>query len=92
METLLGIADFIILLLLIVLALRAAKNELSPGSGSLVLSLCLAVVLIIVGTVSITAYLGLIQAVSSLTRGIFLLVLLGMAGVIGVAWSGKSVA
>jgi hypothetical protein len=92
METLLGVADFIVLLLLIVLALRAAKNELSPGSGSLVLSLCLAAVLIIFGTVSLTAYLGLIQAVSSLTRGIFLLVLLGMAGILGVSGSGKSAA
>ena len=89
MGTLLGVVDFIVLLLLIVQTLRAANRELLQGSGSLVLSICLVLALIIFGIISISAYLGLVDVVSSLTKGIFLLVLLGMAAILSFSLTSK---
>ena len=45
MGTLLSIADFVVLLLLVVLVLRTMWRELPRDSGSLVLSICVSVVL-----------------------------------------------
>jgi hypothetical protein len=92
MGTLLSILDFVVLLLLVVLVLFTVWRELSRGSGSLVLSICVSLVLIIFGTVSFAAYLGLVEVSSLLTRVIFLVVLLGMAGLLRLAWAGKPAA
>jgi hypothetical protein len=92
MGTLLSILDFIVLLVLVVSVLRAAKKEIPEGPASIVLSICLALVLIIFGTVSFTAYLGLVEVSSSLTRVMFLVVLLAMAALLRVPWAGKSAA
>jgi hypothetical protein len=92
MTTLLSIVDFIVLLLLVVLVLRSVTKEQPQGSGSLVLAICLAPVLIIFGIVSISAYMGLVEVVSSLTQGVLLVVLLGMAALLGFSWAGKAAA
>jgi hypothetical protein len=92
MGTLLGILDFIVLLLIVASALRALRKERPEGSASLVLSLCVALALIVFGTVSITAYLGLVEVVSSLTHVIFLVILLVMAAIISQSWSGEPAA
>jgi hypothetical protein len=92
MTTLLSIVDFIVLLLLVVQVLRTVRKEQPQGSGSLVLAICLAPVLIIFGIVSISAYMGLVEVVSSLTQGVLLVVLLGMAALLGLSWAGKAAA
>jgi heme A synthase len=79
MGTLSAILDFVVLLFLVVTILRRLGKNLG-GTGSLVLSVCLAIVLLIFGIVSFSAYLNLFEASSSLTRVIFLVVLLGMGG------------
>jgi hypothetical protein len=92
MGTLLSIMDFVVLLFLIVQVLREVGRQQIPGSGSLVLSVCLAFFLLILGTVSFTAYLGLVEVSSSLTRGIFLVILLAMAALLSAAWTSKQTA
>jgi len=92
MGSLLAVLDLVVLLLLVASILRTARKEVPEGPGSLVLSICLALVLIIFGTVSFAAYLGLVEVSSFLTRVIFLVVLLGMAGLLRLSWAGKPAA
>lgn len=92
MNTLLGILDFIVLLLLVISIPRIVWKELPQGSGSTLLTICVLAVLIVFATVSISAYLGLIGATSALTRGIFLIILLGMLAILRSAWSYKPAA
>jgi hypothetical protein len=92
MGTLLSIADFVVLLLLVVLVLRAMWRELPRDSGSLVLSICVSVVLLVFAIVSFSAYIGLVEVSSLLTQGIFLVVLLVMAALIRLSWTAKPIA
>jgi len=91
MGTLLGIVDFIVLLLLVVQVPRTVWKEQPHDFGSLLLSIFIALALIVFAIVSFAAFLGLVQASSSLMRGIYLLVLLGMAAVLRLSWVGKPV-
>jgi hypothetical protein len=79
MGTLLIILDFVMLLLLIRLVIRSVRKELPPGPGSLVFSLCLALVLIVFGFASFASYLGLVESSSSPMQRIFFVILLVMA-------------
>jgi cytochrome c biogenesis factor len=90
MGTLLGIVDFIVLLLLVVHVPRTVWKEQPQGFGSLLLSIFIALALVVFAIVSFAAFLGLVQASSSLMRGIYLVVLLGMAAVLRLSWMGKS--
>ena len=92
MGILLNILDFLVLCLLVLSVLRMVWKELQPGSGSLVLSICVALALAIVAIVSLTAYMGLVEVSSTFTQVIFLLVLLAMAALLRSAWSSKPVA
>jgi hypothetical protein len=92
MTTLLDILDFVVLLLLVVIALRAVWNGLSRGSGSLILSICTLFFSILFAIVSFTVYMGLVRVSSSLTQGIFLVILLIMAALLRSSWAAKSVA
>ena len=92
MGTLLGILDLIVLLVLVVLIIRTVWKEQPQGSGSLLLSIFIALALIVFAIVSFAAYLGLVEVSSSLTRGIFLLILLGLAALLRLAWAGKPAA
>lgn len=89
MNTLLSILDFVVLLLLVALVPRTVWKEHPQGTGSLVLSIFIALAVIVFGIVSFSAYLGLIDVSSSLTHGIFVLVLLGMAGLLHLSWRAK---
>ena len=91
MGTLLGIVDFIVLLLLVVQVPRTVWKEQPHDFGSLLLSIFIALALIVFAIVSFAAFLGLVQASSSLMRGIYLLVLLGMAAVLRLSCVGKPV-
>jgi hypothetical protein len=91
MGTLLGIVDFIVLVVLVVQVPRAVSKEQPHGFGSLLLSIFIALALIVFATVSFAAFLGLVEASSSLTRGIFFVVLLGMAALLRLSWAGKPV-
>lgn len=86
MATLLGAVDFVVLLLLVVLTLRMVWQKQPAGSGSLILSVFVALALIVFATVSFAAYLGLVEVSSSLTRGIFLVILLALAGLLRLPW------
>jgi hypothetical protein len=92
MGTLLSALDVIVLLLLVAVVLRTVWNELPRGTGSLVLSVCLALVLAVFAIVSISSYMGLVQVSSLLTRGLFLLVLLAMAAMLRASWAHKQTA
>ena len=92
MGTLLSILDLLVLILLVLSVLRVVWIELQPGSGSLALSICVGLALAIFATVSLSAYMGLVDVSSALTRGVFLVVLLVMAALLRFAWSGKPLA
>lgn len=89
MGTILSILDFIVILLLALAVLRRIWNEQQQGSGSLVLTICVAAALIVLVLVSLAAYQGLVGVSSSLMQGIFLLILLVMAVLIRSSWTGK---
>ena len=89
MGTLLGIVDFIVLLLLVVQVPRTVWKEQPQGFGSRLLSIFIALALIVFAIVSFAAFFGLVEVSSSLTRGIFLVVLLGMAALLRLSWVGK---
>ena len=82
------IVDFIVLLLFVVYIPRLARRD----SGSLLLSALIALAVVIFAIVSFTATAGLIAATSSLTRGIVLVVLLGMAALVRLSETSKPVA
>jgi hypothetical protein len=88
MGTLVSIVDFIVLLLFVVYIPRLVKRE----SGSLLLSILIALAVVIFAIVSFAANAGLIAATSSLTRGIVLVALLGMAVLVRLSEVGKPVA
>ncbi len=90
MNTLLSILDILVLLLLVLSVLRVVWKELQPGSGSTLLSVCVALALAVFLIVSLSAYMGLVEVSSALTRVIFLLVLVVMAGLLRFAWTGKT--
>ena len=92
MGTLLSILDFLVLCLLVLSVLRIVWKELQPGSGSLILSLCVALALAILAIVSLTTYMGLVDVSSTFTQVIFLIVLLVMSALLRLAWSGKPAA
>ena len=91
MGTLLGILDFIVLLLLVVQVPRTVWKEQPYSFGSLLLSIFIALALIVFAMVSSAAFLGLVETSSSLTRGILLVVLLGIAALLRFSWAGKPV-
>jgi hypothetical protein len=91
MGTLLAILDFVVLLPLVVLVPLTVWKELQRGAGSLVLSICVSLVLIVFAIVSFSSYLGLVEVSSSGTRGIFLVILLGMAAILRLSWVSKPV-
>jgi hypothetical protein len=88
MGTLVSIVDFVVLLLFVVYIPRLVKRD----SGSLLLSTLIALAVAIFAIVSFTANAGLIAGTSSLTRGVVLVVLLGMAGLIRLSAGSKPVA
>jgi hypothetical protein len=89
MSTLLAILDFVVLLALVVLAVRAVWKPQSQGSGSLTLAAFTALVLVTFAMISFASYLGLVETSSSLMRGIFLLILLVFAALLNVIWAAK---
>jgi hypothetical protein len=91
MATLLGISDFIVLFLIVIYIPRDVWKH-QKDSGSLALSIVIALALIVFALVSFAAYLGLVEVSSSLTRGIFLVILLGMAALLRLSWVSKPVA
>jgi hypothetical protein len=90
MGTILSILDFIVLLLLALGVLRAVWKELRQGPGSSLLTICVALALVVLAVVSFGAYVGLVEAVSSLAQGIFLVILLVMAALLRFSWTGKT--
>jgi hypothetical protein len=88
MGTLVSIVDFIVLLLFVIYIPRVVKRD----SGSLLLSTLIALAVAIFAIVSFEANAGLIAATSWLTRGIVLVVLLGMAALIRLSESNKPIA
>jgi hypothetical protein len=88
MGTLISIVDSIVLLLFVVYIPRVVRRD----SGSLLLSILIALAVVIFAMVSFVANAGLIAATSSLTRGIVLVVLLGMAALVRLSEASKPVA
>ncbi len=61
MGSLLSIVDVVVLLLLVILIPRTVWKELPRGTGSLVLSICVSLVLIVFALVSFASFLGLVR-------------------------------
>jgi hypothetical protein len=88
MTTLLSFFDFIVLVVLVVHVTRTVRKE-AVGSGSLVLSICIALVVVTFAIVSFSAFVGLATQSSTLTRIALFLVLIVISALIGFSWSDK---
>ncbi len=89
MGILLIIADLLVLLTIVISVSRAVRNGQAGGSGSLLLTVCIVVALLVFATVSFTAASGLAQS-SSLNQGVLLAFLIVTAIVARVSWAPKS--
>jgi hypothetical protein len=78
------IADLLVLLTIVVSVSRAVR-----GSGSLLLTVCIVIALLVFATVSFTAASGLAQS-SSLNQGVLLAFLIVTAIVARFSWAPKS--
>jgi hypothetical protein len=83
------IADLLVLLTIVISVSRAVRNGQAGGSGSLLLTVCILVALLVFATVSFTAASGLAQS-SSLNQGVLLAFLIVTAIVARVSWAPKS--
>jgi len=83
------IADLLVLLTIVFSVSRAVRYGQPSGSGSLLLTVCIVVALVIFATVSFTAASGLAQS-SSLNQGVLLAFLIVTAIVARVSWAPKS--
>jgi hypothetical protein len=88
MGTLVNIVDLIVLLLLVVHVPRTVWK----GSGSLLLTICVALAVIVFAPVSLAALSGLVGSESSLTQVILLAALLAMAALVGISLASNPVA
>ena len=88
MDIVLSLVDACVLLLLVALILRCLPRGMSKGPGSLVLSICVAVFGIIFAVVSFTASVRFLQ--STVAQILWTLVLLVMAYIVRVTWTGSS--
>jgi hypothetical protein len=88
MANLFGIADVIVLVLLLTRVLRAFWKVLPQGAGSIVLVILVACPLICFAMVSFTVYVGFVtEYVSLLSRGIAVLSLVAMLLLLRVTWA-----
>jgi len=84
MSILLTIADLLLLLMIVMSVSRAVR-----GSGSLLLTVCIVIALLVFATVSFTAASGLAQS-SAFNQGVLLAFLILTAIVARVSWAPKS--
>ena len=85
MGTLVEILDAIILLLYIITIPRVVTKGMSPGAGSTLLGLCVAVFAFIFALVSFSAMVGFFT--SGLGQIIWLVVLLAVAALLRSSWA-----
>jgi FlaA1/EpsC-like NDP-sugar epimerase len=89
MRIVLGIADFVIVLAVVVAVSRAVWRGQSETSRSLLLSACIILAMLIFALVSFTAAYGLAE--SSLFNQVALLVfLVAIAVVVRIGWTSKT--
>ena len=84
MSILLTIADLLVLLTIVISVSLAVR-----GSGSLVLTVCIVIALLVFATVSFTAASGLAQS-SAFNQGVLLAFLIVTAIAARVSWAPKS--
>ena len=89
MTIILTIADLLLLLTIVVSISRAVRNGQPHNSGSMLLTACIVVALLIFATVSFTAASGLAQS-SSFNQGVLLAFLIVTAIVARFSWAPKS--
>jgi hypothetical protein len=92
MNTLLNLLDFIVLVLIVIHLLRRVSAGLANAPGAPILIICVALVAAFFATVSLTVYMGLVDAADSLMRVVLLAFVVGMAVLVGVSWTSKPVA
>ena len=85
----LTIADVIVLLAIVISVPRAVWKGQSQGSGSLLLSACIVLAMLIFGLVSLSAASGLAESGSSLNHGALLIFLVLTAIVLRMWWAKK---
>lgn len=89
MSAILSIADLLVLLTIVISVSRAVRKGQPSSSGSLLLTACIVVALLIFATVSFTAASGLAES-SALNQGVLLAFLIVTAIVARVSWAPKS--
>ena len=89
MSILLTIADLLVLLTIVASISRAVRYGQQNGSGSLLLTVCIVIALLVFATVSFTAASGLAQS-SAFNQAVLLAFLIVTAIVARVSWAPKS--
>jgi hypothetical protein len=90
MSTIFGIADIIVLLLLLTRVIRAFWKVLPKGVGSIILVVLVLMPLLAFATVSLTVFVSFVTAFSNpLGLGIAILFLAGMLSLLRVTWAGQ---
>ncbi len=84
MSIILTIADLLVLLTIVISVSRVVR-----GSGSLLLTVCIVIALLVFAAVSFTAASGLAQS-SAFNQGVLLAFLIATAIVARVSWAPKS--
>jgi len=92
MNTLLNLLDFIVLVLIVIHLLRRVSAGLANVPSAPILIICVALVAAFFATVSLTVYMGLVEAADSLMRVVLFAFVAVMAVLVGVSWTSKPVA
>jgi hypothetical protein len=92
MNTLLDLLDLIVLVSIVVLVVRKVSAGLANAPGAPILVICVALVAAFFATVSLTVYMGLVDAADSLMRLVLLAFVVVLGMVVGAAWTGKATA
>ena len=87
MGTVLSIADAVVLLMIVIGVVRAVWK----GSGSLLLSVCIAAIMIVFAVVSLAAQSGIAEGSSSLTQITLFAFFIVTAILVRVSWLSKPV-
>ena len=92
MNALLDVLDFAVLVLIVTLLLRRVWAGLANAPGAPILLICVAVLAALFATISLTVYMGLVDAASWLMRVVLLALAVVLAVVVGVSWTGRPAA
>lgn len=92
MNTLLEVLDFLVLVLLVVQVVRWVQTGLADAPGGIILTICVALAVAFLATVSFTVYVGLLESSSVAMRIFYLAVVVAMGLMAAMSRTSKAAA